>query len=90
MTSKTPMGHASEGGTSVLEYLYPELVVKDKMLKYEPEEEKEEIPDLYVYEYFDKDTPTSVLGDPFAGSREKGEAMVKKGIEVMSKFLKEW
>ena len=90
MTSKTPMGHASEGGTSVLEYLYPELVVKDKMLKYEPEEEKEEIPDLYVYEYFDKDTPTSVLSDPFAGSREKGEAMVKKGIEVMSKFLKEW
>lgn len=87
--SKFPVGHAAEVGTSILQHLFPRLVVKDKMIRNE-KEDKEEIPDLYVYEYFDEETPTSVLGDPFAGSPEKGEAMIMNAIEVIGKFLKEW
>ena len=89
MESKFPVGHAAEVGTSILMYLFPELVVPEKMILNE-KEEKEEIPDLYVYEYFDKETPTSVLGDPFAGSAEKGEAMIENAVSVITKFIKEW
>lgn len=89
MESKFPVGHAAEAGTSVLKYLFPQLVVEEKMILHE-KEEKEEIPDLYVYEYFDKETPTSVLGDPFSGSFEKGEKMVNHAVEIISNFIKEW
>ena len=89
MESKFPVGHAAEVGTSILKYLFPHLVVEDKMILNE-KEDKEEIPDLYVYEYFDQETPTSVLGDPFAGSYEKGEKMIANALAVISKFIKEW
>ena len=89
MVSKFPQGHAAEVGTSVLLHLYPEMVECDRMLLNE-KEDKDEIPDLYVYEYFDKTTVTSVLGDPFAGSREKGEAMIKNAVKTISKFIAEW
>ncbi|MCB6993847.1 creatininase family protein [bacterium 210820-DFI.6.37] len=89
MESKFPVGHAAEVGTSILQYLFPHLVVEDKMILNE-KEDKEEIPDLYVYEYFDQETPTSVLGDPFAGSYEKGEQMIAKALETISRFITEW
>lgn len=89
MESKFPEGHAAESGTSVLKYLFPEMVVEEKMIRNEKNDE-DEIPDLYVYEYFDKETPTSVLGNPFAGSREKGEAMINNGIKVIGDFIEKW
>ena len=88
--SKCPVGHASEGGTSVLMHLFPEMVVEDKMIENEPVDDSDEIPDLYVYEYFDKITPTSVLGDPFKGNAEKGEKMVNNAVAVICGFLKKW
>ena len=89
MESEFPQGHAAEVGTSILKYLFPELVVEDKMMKKE-REEKEEIPNLYVYEYFTSDTETSVLGDPFAGSPEKGEKMIENAVETIAAFLEKW
>ena len=89
MESEFPQGHAAEVGTSILKYLFPELVVEDKMMKKE-REEKEEITNLYVYEYFTADTETSVLGDPFAGSPEKGEKMIENAVETIAAFLEKW
>lgn len=87
--SSFPQGHAAEVGTSILLHLFPELVEKDRMIRYEKTEE-DEIPDLYVYEYFSETTETSVLGDPFVGSAEKGKVMTEKAVATISKFLKEW
>lgn len=89
MDSQFPVGHAAEVGTSILKYLFPQLVNEDKMIRNEPVE-KEEIPDLYVYEYFDEETPTSVLGDPFSGSEEKGRLMITNAVDVISGFLDKW
>ena len=89
MESDFPQGHAAEVGTSILKYLFPELVVEEKMLKKE-KEAKEEIPNLYVYEYFTADTETSVLGDPFAGSADKGEKMVARAVDTIVGFLEKW
>ena len=89
LESKFPEGHAAEGGTSVLKYLFPELVIEEKMVLNE-KEDTDEIPELYVYEYFDKEAPASVLGNPFAGSCEKGEKMVEKAIGVIGEFIKGW
>ncbi|WP_269476914.1 creatininase family protein [Hominibacterium faecale] len=89
MDSKFPLGHAAEAGTSILKYLFPQLVNEEKMIRKE-KEEKEEIPDLYVYEYFDKETETSVLGDPFCGSEEKGKVMIENAVNVISGFIDQW
>lgn len=89
MESCFPQGHAAEVGTSILLYLFPALVEKDRMIRNDKEEE-EGIPDLYVYEYFDKTTVTSVLGDPFSGNTKKGEVMTEKAVSIISKFIKEW
>jgi creatinine amidohydrolase len=90
MTSKLPQGHAAESGTSILTHLFPELVVPGKMLKNEEKDNPDEIPDMYVYEYFSKETQSSVLGDPFAGSGEKGEIMIQKSVQVIRDFMKKW
>ncbi len=87
--SSLPEGHAAEVGTSILMHLFPELVDEEKMIRSE-EPDEDEIPDLYVYEYFDEITKTSVLGDPFSGNAEKGKEMVKKAVNTISRFLKEW
>ena len=89
MDSDFPQGHAAEVGTSILKYLFPELVVEENMMKKE-RRDIEEIPNLYVYEYFTADTETSVLGDPFAGSAEKGEKMIKHAVETIVAFLEKW
>jgi creatinine amidohydrolase len=90
MTSKFPVGHAAESGTSVLLHLFPELVVPEKMVLNEKRDKPDEIPDLYVYDYFNKETETSVLGDPFAGSAEKGRQMIERAVNSIGGFLKNW
>lgn len=87
-TTKFPEGHASEVGTSVIQYLFPQMVVEEKMILNEKVDDPDEIPDVYIYEYFDKETPTSVLGDPFAASAEKGEKMVNKAVQVIDSLIK--
>ena len=89
MESDFPQGHAAEVGTSILKYLFPELVVEEKMMKKE-RRAGEEIPNLYVYEYFTADTETSVLGDPFAGNAEKGEKMIENAVKTIVAFLEKW
>jgi creatinine amidohydrolase len=90
MTSDFPVGHAAEVGTSVLLYLFPDLVDKDKMIRNDKKDDPDAIPDLYEYEYFDRTTPTSVLGDPFSGTAEKGETMISRAVESMSGFIHKW
>lgn len=90
MESKFPQGHAAEAGTSVLMYLFPDLVEKEKMILNEKEDSEDEIPDLYEYEYFDRVTPSSVLGDPFRGSAEKGCEMIGRAVGMISNFIKKW
>lgn len=87
-TTKFPEGHASEVGTAVIQYLFPDMVVKEKMLLNEAVDNPDEIPDVYIYEYFDRETPTSVLGDPFAASAEKGEKMIISAVEIIDGLLK--
>lgn len=88
-TSKYPVGHAAEVGTSVLKYLFPELVVEDKMLINEYVD-KGEVPDTYFYEYYDQETATSVMGDPFAGSVEKGKLIVENAVDVINDLIDKW
>ena len=80
MTSKFPVGHAAEVGTSVLMYLFPEFVDTSRIIVNE-KDDKEEIPDLYVYEQFDKTTKSSVLGNPVGrqpGKRREDDRKICK------------
>ena len=90
MASNFPQGHAAEVGTSVLMYLYPELVDKGKMIRHERKIDDTALPDLYVYEYFDGTAPEAVLGDPFSGSEDKGKVMIERAVKEISSFIKKW
>lgn len=86
-THKGPMahGHASECGTSVMMYLYPELVDHDEITCVEAKPNA--FPDVLQYDHFTAKTPNGTLGDATAATREKGEAIVNACVERILRYL---
>lgn len=78
-------GHASECGTSVMLYLYPELVDHSEITCVQTKANA--FPDVLQYEHFTNKTPNGTLGDATAATREKGEAIVTTCVERIMEYL---
>ena len=85
---KGPMahGHASECGTSVMMYLYPELVDHDEItcVKNIPNN----YPDVLQYSRFTEKTPNGSIGDSTVATIEKGKAIVEACVDRIMDYLK--
>ena len=83
-------GHASECGTSLMLYLWPELVDETKFdcVKLDPKFSR--YPDIITYDPFENKTSSGILGDATAASREKGEKIVNACLDRMEQFMKEY
>ena len=84
-------GHASECGTSVMLYLYPELVDMNKAEKVTPKEgeDYEKYGDFITYTVFNETTESGTLGDATIATAEKGKAVVESCIDRIVKYMKE-
>lgn len=80
-------GHASECGTSVMLYLFPELVDMNELTKIqcEPTEYSEFIP----FRRFTDRTPNGTIGDATVATKEKGEKIVTKCVDRIVTYLDE-
>lgn len=84
-----PHGHASEAGTSVMLYLYPELVDMSKAVKTDSKFEDKWpgiTKDLPYAEYTDSGT----LGDGTLGTAEKGKITVERGVARIVDYIKNY
>lgn len=79
-------GHASECGTSVMMYLYPELVDHDEItcVKNIPNN----YPDVLQYSHFTEKTPNGSIGDSTVATIEKGKAIVEACVDRIMDYLK--
>lgn len=80
-------GHASECGTSVMMYLYPELVDLEEMTCVQATANP--YPDILQYGHFTEKTPNGTIGDATVATREKGEAIVNACVERIMAYLNE-
>lgn len=78
-------GHASECGTSVMMYLYPELVDHDEITYVQAKSNP--FPDVLQYEPFTDKTPNGTIGDATVATREKGEAIVNACVDRIMSYL---
>ncbi|WP_201783755.1 creatininase family protein [Brevibacillus choshinensis] len=81
-------GHAGEAGTSVLLYLYPELVDLGQAVDEVPKQ-KDSFPDVIKYARYGTKTDSGTIGYPSLASREKGEALVQRSVDRIAHFLNE-
>ena len=72
-------GHASECGTSVVMYLYPELVDHDEITRVDPKPNA--FPDMLSYEPFTAKTDNGSIGDSTTATPEKGKALVERCVD---------
>ncbi|MCD8370960.1 MAG: creatininase family protein [Clostridiales bacterium] len=79
-------GHASECGTSVMMYLYPELVDHDEISCVQAKANS--FPDILQYEHFTAKTPNGSIGDATVATPQKGEAIVHVCVERIMDYLK--
>lgn len=80
-------GHAAECGTSVMMYLYPELVDEKEICKVEPKENK--FGDIITIETLDKKTDNGIVGDATTATKEKGEQVVKVCVDRIIEYMNE-
>ena len=88
LETKAPHGHASEAGTSVLSYLFPEYVDMNLAAEVEPTY-KDDYKDIFKYLPFTAYTPNGIIGDARAGSAEKGERLVERAVDRIVHFVKD-
>lgn len=82
-------GHASECGTSVLLYLYPEYVDMEKAGNAGPAREGfVRDSDIVTYVPFNKTAPKALLGDATIGTAEKGEKIVERCVDRIVEYMK--
>lgn len=82
-----PHAHASEAQTSVLLYLYPELVHMEKAVNtpFKPDNYPGIIKDIP----YCKQTDSGLLGDATKATAEKGKIAVETALEAMAKYIQE-
>ena len=84
---KGPMahGHASECGTSVIMYLYPELVDRDEIACVESKPGA--YPDIIKYGSFADRSPTGMIGDATVATPEKGKNIVEACVDRIVDYM---
>jgi creatinine amidohydrolase len=73
------VAHAGEMGTATIRAVAEDLVREDALVDYVPPEGGGHRGAVRYYPFTD-DTPNGVVGVPSAGTREKGEAVVERGV----------
>jgi len=86
-TGAAAHGHASETGTSLMLYLYPELCTMERAV--ETPFKKDSYSDIIQYKPFHAYTETGTLGDATVGSAEKGKALFDRMTNRIVSFLQE-
>lgn len=81
-------GHASECGTSVMMYLFPELVDMNELSKVEPQP-SDGYGDFISYQRFADRTPNGSIGDATVATKEKGEKIVNKCVDRIVAYMTE-
>ena len=81
-------GHASECGTSVMLYLYPELVDMDELSRVEPIPAGD-FPDFIGFGRFTDRTPNGTIGDATVATREKGEKIVTRCVDRIAAYMEQ-
>jgi creatinine amidohydrolase len=88
-----PSGHGGEPLTSVMMYLYPEDMRMDLLSKTERNKQWEGFPikglakaglndgEASIYLNMEEISPEGIMGNPFAASAERGEAIINKILE---------
>ena len=80
-------GHAAEVGTSIMLYLEPDLVVRDRIEDQTPTEAPE-YADIIQYKGMRVRSATGVVGNPEKASTEKGAEMVRRGVDRIAAFVR--
>lgn len=81
-------GHASECGTSVMLYLFPELVDTTEMTRVEPVNNGS-YADFIGFAPFTSRTPNGTIGDATVATKEKGEQLVNRCVDRIVTYMKE-
>lgn len=87
---KGPMahGHASECGTSVFLYLFPELVDQEEITRVDPLPAGE-FTDFIGFKRFTEKTPNGMIGDATVATREKGERIVTRCVDRIVSYMEQ-
>ncbi len=84
-------GHASELGVAVALAIKPELVFKDRFTTWIPSTPlADKYPDVMMYVPFNEIAPTGHRGDPGQGTAETGREALRRIIERLEQFLRDW
>lgn len=78
-------GHAGEVGTSVLLYLYPDLVRKDRLTAHRPEPES--FPEVLRPRSYRSRAPDALVGDATRGDPAQGAEVVRRAVERIVAFV---
>lgn len=89
LETPNPHGHASEAGTSVLSYLYPEYVDMSKAPN-SPALWKNEWPSFSIYRHYDKYSVTGTMGDATKGDPAKGKIVVDRAVDEFVDFIERY
>ncbi|MGG4494856.1 creatininase family protein [Brevibacillus reuszeri] len=87
-TGEVAHGHAGEAGTSVMMYLYPELVDPSKGIDEVPKQ-KDFFPEIIKYSRYSTKSESGVIGYPTAATSQKGEVLVHRSVDRIVQFLHE-
>lgn len=81
-------GHAAEIGTSIMLYLEPDLVVRERIVDGTP---RSGLPfaDIAQYQGMRARSDTGLVGNATVGTAEKGAEMVKRGVDRIVAFVRE-
>lgn len=81
-------GHASECGTSVMLYLFPELVRKDKICKAEPKVVNgKRFPGIQRCTPFQEFSDIATIGDSTCATAEKGKVLVDTCVDRIVAYM---
>ncbi|MCD8220644.1 MAG: creatininase family protein [Clostridiales bacterium] len=87
-TGYMAQGHASECGTSIMKYLFPESVREDKIQRYEPKVVNgKRFPNINRYTPFAEFSDLATIGDGTAASSDKGKAIVMECVDRIVEYM---
>lgn len=86
-----PAGHSSEMAASTMLAIRPDLVHPEHYTTTMPRQPLvDAYPDVMTYTPWNEVTPTGHTGDPSQASKEAGEELLRRVIQRITDFLRDW
>ena len=84
-------GHGSELSVALALAIRPDLVFSDKFSTWVPKSRlSDKYPEVMICAPFTETTPTGHVGDPSRATAEQGREVLRRVIERIEGFLREW